>query len=88
MAIKRRVLAEYINQIREDLPGTCIHKKAETIIRGYDCKYLEVPRLDSEPIMCSFHKRETTPNCFCCWAQRRPFPKEFWRGNEFLKLGW
>ena len=77
MAQKRKVYAEYINQIREDIPGTCIHKRAEDIIRGYDCKYLYVPRLDTEDIVCELHKRATTPNCYCCWAERKPYPKEF-----------
>ena len=77
MAQKRKVIAEYINQIREDMPGTCIHKRVEQIVRGYDCQYLKVPRNEVEPIFCEFHNRETTPDCFCCWAQRRPHPVNY-----------
>lgn len=87
MALKRKILAEYINQVREDLPGTCVHKRAENIIRGYDCQYLIVPKLESEPIFCRFHNIETSPNCFCCWAKNRPIQKDFWRNNTFLKIG-
>lgn len=71
MAQKRKVIAEYINQVREDMPGTCIHKKAENIIRGYNCKYFMVPRLETEPMICKFFNIETAPNCFCCWARYR-----------------
>lgn len=84
--LKRKIIAEYINQIREDLPGTCIHKKAERIIRGYDCIYFSVPRSETEPIMCTLHNRETVPECFCCWAECRAVPKDFWRDNGFLKI--
>ena len=86
MALKRKVIAEYITQIREDMPGTCVHKRAEKITRGYDCEYLDVPRLETEPIMCKFHRCETTPNCFCCWAKPLTYPKNYWRGNGFLKI--
>ena len=87
MALKQKVITEYITQIREGtLSGTCIHKKAENIIRGFDCKYLSVPRLETEPIMCKFHNRETAPNCFCCWAEHKPVFKSFWRNNKFLKI--
>lgn len=74
---KRKIITEYINRVKEDIPGTCIHKKAEHIIRGYDCKYLSVPRDETEPIICLLHRRETTPNCFCCWAERRARPRDF-----------
>lgn len=86
MAIKRKILKEYISQIVEDTPGTCTHvdKKDEEIIRGYDCVYISVPRLETEPIYCLYHKREVTPNCFCCWAKRKPVLKEFRRGNKII----
>lgn len=86
MAMKRKVIAEYINQIREDMPGTCIHRKVATLIRGYDCEYLSVPRLETEPIMCKLHNCETTPDCFCCWAKRTPHPRNFWRGDGFIEV--
>lgn len=86
MALKRKIIAERIVQIREDIPGTCIHKQAENIIRGYDCEYLNVSRSEDEPIICMLHKRETTPNCFCCWAKRRPYPKNYWRGKGFISI--
>ncbi len=72
---KRKVIAEYINQVREDMPGTCVHKRAENIIRGYDCAHLSIPRTENEPIICTFHNIEVTPNCYCCWAKQRPYPK-------------
>lgn len=84
MAIKRKILTEYILQIKEDIPGTCIETKAEEIIRGYDCKYLSVPCLETEPILCLLHKRETTPNCYCCWAEQRSVLKEFRYGNQTI----
>lgn len=77
MAQKRKVIAEYINQVRENRPGTCIHKRVENIIRGYDCEYISVPREETEPIMCLLHRREVTPNCFCCWAKRHSYPKNY-----------
>ena len=83
---KRKVISEYINQVRVDMPGTCVHKRAENIIRGYDCIYLQIPRLETEPIFCKYFNIETTPNCFCCWAKHRPYPKEFWRGKDFVNL--
>lgn len=86
MAQKRKVIAEYINQVREDIPGTCIHKWVENIVRGYDCEYMSVPRLETEPIICTLHRKEVTPNCFCCWAKRRPYPKNYWRENGFLEI--
>ena len=77
MAQKRKIITEYINQVREDMPGTCVHKRAENIIRGYDCIHLSTPRLENEPTICTFHHIEVTPNCFCCWAKRRPYPKNY-----------
>lgn len=86
MAQKRYIITEYIVQIREDLPGTCVHKKAENIVRGYDCEYLSIPRSEKEAIMCKLHNIETSPNCFCCWAKRMPYPKDYFRGNSFLEI--
>lgn len=71
---KNKIIAEYINQIKESMPGTCIHKQAEPIIRGYNCIYMSIPKLETDKIICSYLNRETTPNCFCCWAKRRPYP--------------
>lgn len=83
---KRKIITEYINQVKEDIPGTCIHKKAENIIRGYNCQYIIVPRNENKPIWCKQLNREVTPNCFCCWAKRKPYPKDYWKGNDFLKI--
>lgn len=47
---KRKIITEYISQVIEDIPGTCIHKKAENIVRGYNCKYIVIPRNEYEPI--------------------------------------
>ena len=74
---KRKVISEYIHQIREDMPGTFKDVRAENITRGYNCEYLNVPRLETEPITCKQFNIETTPNCYCCWAKRRPYPKDF-----------
>jgi len=84
MAIKRKILKEYITQIKEDIPGTCVETKAEEIIRGYDCSYLSVPRLETEPILCLLHQIEVVPECYCCWAKRRPVLKEFKHGTETI----
>lgn len=86
MVLKRKIISEYIHQIHEDIPGTFKDVRAENIIRGYDCEYLEIPRLETEPIICKQFNIETTPNCYCCWAKRRPYLKEFWRGNQLLKV--
>lgn len=86
MAIHRKIITEYINQVREDLPGTCIHKRAENIIRGYDCIYLQVPKSEYEDIWCGKLLCNTQPNCFCCWAERRPYPKDLRHGNNFIKI--
>ena len=86
MAQKRKIITEYIYQIKEDMPGTCIHQRAEDIIRGYNCKYFTVPKSETEPIFCKLLNIETTPNCFCCWAKRRNWPKDFWHGNGFVKI--
>ena len=66
MAIKRKILTEYILQIKEDIPGTCTETKAEEIIRGYDCNYLSVPQSETEPILCLLHQTEVVPECYCC----------------------
>ena len=83
---KRKIITEYISQVIEDIPGTCIHKKAENIVRGYNCKYIVIPRNEYEPIWCKKLCEEVTPNCFCCWAEYKPYPKDYWRGNDFLKI--
>lgn len=84
MSIKRKIFSEYITQVKEDMPGTCACQNTEKIIRGYDCKYLSVPRLETEPILCLLHKRETTPNCYCCWAEQRSVLKEFRYGDQTI----
>lgn len=84
MAIKRKILTEYILQIKEDIPGTCTETKAEEIIRGYDCNYLSVPQSETEPILCLLHQTEVVPECYCCWAKRRPVLKEFKYGTETI----
>lgn len=86
MAIHRKVLAEYITQIREDMPGTCIHKRAEIITRGYDCKHFVVPKSEFKPIYCDLLLREVTSDCFCCWGEKRPYPKDFLRENQILEI--
>lgn len=84
MSLHRKIISEYINQIIEDIPGACVHKKAEKIVRGYDCKYLFVPRSESKPILCLLHQRETVPECYCCWAKCRPVLKEFKYGDKTI----
>lgn len=41
---KYKIITEYINQVIEDIPGTCIHKKAEYIIRCHNCEYFALPK--------------------------------------------
>ncbi len=86
MAVERKVISEYINQVIKGIPGSCIHKKGEYITRCYDCQYISVPRLETEPIFCNFHNMETAINGFCCWAKRKPYPVEYRRGEKFLTV--
>ena len=77
MAIKKKIIAEHIVQIREDIPGTCIHKRAERIIRCYDCQYFMVPQSEYDDTWCKRSYISTIPEGFCYWAKQRAVLKEF-----------
>lgn len=64
-----KIIAEYILQIKEDMPGTCTHKYAEPIVRGYNCEYFMVPKSEYEDTWCKKLLCPVQPNCFCCWAK-------------------
>lgn len=74
--MKHKIITEYINQVIEDIPGTCIHKKGPEIIRGYNCKYLVIPKSEYEDMRCEKLFCNVQPNCYCCWAEHIPVIKK------------
>ena len=67
--MQKRIFAEYINQIVEDMPGTCTHKKAEYIVRCHNCEYFVIPKTEYENMWCKKLLCDVQPNCFCCWGK-------------------
>ena len=68
-----RIFSEYIVQVKEDMPGTCIHEKKENIIKCNKCKYLKKPKSKNEPFMCQLHKKEIALDYYCYWAEYPPY---------------
>ena len=65
-----KIIAEYINAVCEE-KNNLRHIQLEKIVRGSNCQYLILPKLDNEPILCGLLGQEVTPNCYCCWAKKK-----------------